>query len=42
MIELLYEKRLEIGRCGREKVLREFDESIVIDKYLKTIEGLMS
>jgi glycosyltransferase involved in cell wall biosynthesis len=42
MIELPYEKRLEMGKYGREKILIEFDEKIVIDKYLKTIEGLMS
>ena len=42
MIELPYEKRLEMGKHGREKVLREFDEKIVIDKYLKIVEELMS
>jgi glycosyltransferase involved in cell wall biosynthesis len=42
MMELPYEKRLEMGKYGREKILIEFDEKIVIDKYLKTIEGLMS
>ena len=41
MIELPYKKRLKMGKYGREKVIREFDERIVINKYLKTIEGLL-
>lgn len=32
-------KQKEMGNNGREKVLKEFDEKIVIDKYLKVIEG---
>jgi len=35
MISLTPEARLEMGRRGREKVVREFDEQIVIDKYLR-------
>ena len=42
MIELPYEKRLKMGKYGREKAIREFDERIVINKYLKIIEELMS
>lgn len=37
MISLSPERRLEMGRRGREKVVREFDEQIVIDKYLQVI-----
>ena len=32
-------KQREMGNNGREKVLKEFDEKIVINKYLKVIEG---
>ena len=28
---------MEMGRRGREKVIREFDEKIVIDKYREAI-----
>ena len=37
MIALSPEARAEMGRRGREKVEREFDERIVIQKYLETI-----
>ena len=33
-LALSYEDRLEMGRKSREKMLREFDEKIVINKYL--------
>lgn len=32
-------KQREMGNNGREKVVKEFDEKIVINKYLKVIEG---
>ena len=38
MITLSEEERIKMGRSGREKVIKEFDEKIVIDKYLKVIE----
>jgi hypothetical protein len=34
------EERKEMGRKGREKVMREFDESLVIEKYLEAIATL--
>jgi hypothetical protein len=37
MIELSHEERTAMGRRGREKVEREFDERFVIDAYLKAI-----
>lgn len=38
MIRLTPEERAEMGRRGREKIEREFDERIVIQKYLETIQ----
>ena len=41
-IALSSSERAEMGRRGREKIEREFDEKIVISKYLqcaKIIEG---
>lgn len=31
-----------MGKLGREKMLKEFDESIVIDKYIKTINKILA
>ncbi|CAA6811808.1 MAG: Lipid carrier : UDP-N-acetylgalactosaminyltransferase (EC / Alpha-1,3-N-acetylgalactosamine transferase PglA (EC; Putative glycosyltransferase [uncultured Sulfurovum sp.] len=33
-LELSYEERLEMGRNSREKMKKEFDEKLVINKYL--------
>lgn len=41
MIALSPSARAEMGRRGREKVEREFDERIVIRKYLEAIELLV-
>jgi hypothetical protein len=30
-----------MGQKGREKVIKEFDEKIVIEKYLKTIKEVL-
>jgi glycosyltransferase involved in cell wall biosynthesis len=40
MIVLSSEDRKAMGQKGREKIIAEFDEQIVIDKYLKTIEDI--
>jgi glycosyltransferase involved in cell wall biosynthesis len=40
VILLSYEARSEMGQLGREKVEREFDEQIVIQKYLDLIKEL--
>ena len=37
MLELSPEARSEMGRRGREKIEREFDERLVIDRYLEVI-----
>jgi len=37
MLSLTQEAREAMGRKGRERILREFDEKIIIEKYLKTI-----
>ncbi|OYY26772.1 MAG: hypothetical protein B7Y63_09020 [Sulfurovum sp. 35-42-20] len=42
MIHLSEEARKEMGRRGREKVMREFDESVVIEKYLETIATILN
>lgn len=41
MAELLPADRHLMGQRGREKVEREFDERIVINKYLATIEAVL-
>ena len=37
MLALSPEERSEMGRRGREKIEREFDERLVIDRYLEVI-----
>ena len=41
MLTLSEEERFEMGRRGREKMEREFDEQTVIDRYLETISSLV-
>lgn len=36
-LALTYEQKKEMGLCGREKVEREFDRNIVVQKYLKEL-----
>ncbi|HIP12820.1 MAG TPA: glycosyltransferase family 1 protein, partial [Arcobacter sp.] len=38
-LELDYEARLEMGKRSREKMTREFDEKIVINKYLDLLHN---
>ena len=40
MLALSREERSEMGRHGREKMEREFDERLVIDRYLEVISTL--
>jgi hypothetical protein len=40
MLKLSPQGRQEMGRKGREKMEREFDEAIVIQKYLNAIQAL--
>ena len=42
MLGLSEAERVEMGRKGREKMVREFDESIVIGKYLEVINEVTS
>lgn len=39
-IKLPYEQKIQMGRAGREKVEKEFNRKIVIDKYLGEIKNL--
>ena len=41
MILLSEEQRLEMGKRGRDKVINEFEEQIVIDKYIKAIDEIL-
>ena len=38
-LKLSEDERKVMGENGRKKVLKEFDEKIVINKYLKVIRG---
>jgi glycosyltransferase involved in cell wall biosynthesis len=42
MIELGEQARTDMGLAGRAKVQREFDETIVVAKYIKTLEQALS
>jgi glycosyltransferase involved in cell wall biosynthesis len=42
MIELTPERRLQMGKAGREKVKMEFEENFIINTYLKEIEKVVS
>ena len=41
MLGLSDNERIEMGKRGREKMISEFDESIVIGKYLDSLEMLI-
>jgi len=38
IINLSDEERHQMGKRGREKMIKEFDERIIIMKYLETIK----
>lgn len=40
-LDLSFEARASMGRAGRAKVEREFDERIVIDRYLQVINDIL-
>lgn len=40
-IELSREEKEKMGRYGRDKALKEFDERIVIEKYIEVIGGII-
>jgi len=37
ILNLSKEERIKMGQAGREKVIKEFDEKLVIDKYMEEI-----
>lgn len=41
MLKLSYEERKTMGEAGRIKMINEFDEKIVINKYLETIKTIL-
>jgi len=41
VINLSDAERKKMGQKGREKIIKEFDEKIVIEKYLKAIKELL-
>lgn len=41
MLNLSFDERNTMGKAGREKIVKEFDEKIVIEKYLKAIESIL-
>lgn len=41
MINLSHIQRKAMGKAGRDKMIKEFDEKIVIDKYLTTIKEII-
>ena len=41
MLSLSDEQRKAMGKAGREKIVKEFDEQIVINKYLEAIEDIL-
>lgn len=40
VIKLSNEERQEMGKLAHEKIIKEFDRKIVIDKYMKEVEGI--
>jgi len=42
MIKLSEDERIAMGKVGREKIVKEFDEKIVIDKYLDSIKEILN
>ena len=42
MLSLSEEERIKMGKNGRKKMIREFDEQIVIKKYLNAIEEILN
>ena len=42
MLALTHQQRVDMGLRGREKMVAEFDEQIVIRKYLAAIEAILA
>jgi len=41
MLNLSEDKRRAMGKAGRQKIISQFDENIVIKKYLKIISQIL-
>jgi len=41
IVNLNFQDRIKMGQLGREKVIKEFDENIVIKKYIDTINNIL-
>ena len=41
MLNLSPKQREAMGKAGREKIVKEFDEKIVIEKYLQSIDEIL-
>ena len=41
MLNLLDIERNKMAKAGREKIVNEFDEEIVINKYLNSIKDIL-
>ena len=41
MLNLSEDKRKAMGKAGRQKITNQFDENIVIKKYLKIISQIL-
>jgi glycosyltransferase involved in cell wall biosynthesis len=41
MLNLSDDERKVMGKAGREKIVKEFDEKIVINKYLESIKEIL-
>ena len=42
MLNLSKDKRKAMGKAGREKMIKQFDENIVINRYLETIDKILN
>ena len=42
MISMTSDKRKDMGKSGRKKIVKEFDEKIVIKKYLQSIKEILN
>jgi glycosyltransferase involved in cell wall biosynthesis len=42
MVELSHEERTRMGAAGRARVLREFDQKVVIERYLEVVEAALA
>ena len=42
LIESSPEERARMGKYGRKKVLKEFDERIVVEAYMNAVRGALS